>query len=95
MLSVISGHILENHIKEQQEQGIVFSRVMYVGDGQNDFCPTLRLSANDYVFPRTKFSLERVIKQDQSTDCKVKATVVPWACGKTILETINSLDQSG
>lgn len=88
MLTFAAGHILETHVKEREAQGVVFSRICYVGDGGNDYCPTLRLSSNDYVFPRTGYRLERKIKASS----QVKANVVFWESGQTILDTLRSLN---
>ena len=80
---------MKDHIKEREKAGVVFSKVMYVGDGGNDFCPTLRLSANDYIFPRVSFSLHKRIEKQSD---QVKAQVVPWTCASSILETLQNLN---
>ena len=46
------GDIIEEYIKERREQGVVYDFIAYSGDGENDLCPTLRLSENDLAFPR-------------------------------------------
>ena len=63
-----------------------YSRICYVGDGGNDYCPALRLSSKDYVFARANYALERRL----SYSSEVKANVVVWNSGEIILETLKS-----
>ncbi|KAH6818290.1 Pyridoxal phosphate phosphatase-related protein [Perilla frutescens var. frutescens] len=50
-------------------------RLIYIGDGMNDFCPTLKLASGDYVLPRKDFPLlGRILKNTQL----VKAKVCEW-----------------
>ncbi|KAG8720334.1 hypothetical protein FRC08_000562 [Ceratobasidium sp. 394] len=56
--------------------GQTFDRVMYVGDGSNDFCPSIRLSEKDVVLCRTGRALERRIRTAPAG--QVKATVKYW-----------------
>jgi hypothetical protein len=32
----------------------VYDRVIYVGDGRNDFCPCTRLGPSDHILARTE-----------------------------------------
>ena len=82
----VVGQVVENHIKERQSQGVKYSRICYVGDGGNDYCPALRLSSKDYVFARANYALERRL----SYSSEVKANVVIWNSGEIILETLKS-----
>ena len=54
------GDIIEEYIKERREQGVVYDFIAYSGDGENDLCPTLRLSENDLAFPRWGFCAQVV-----------------------------------
>ncbi|PIN02537.1 putative haloacid dehalogenase-like hydrolase [Handroanthus impetiginosus] len=50
-------------------------RLIYIGDGMNDFCPTLKLAADDCVMPRKNFPFRgRILKNPQL----VKAKVYEW-----------------
>jgi pyridoxal phosphate phosphatase PHOSPHO2 len=54
-----------------------FDRVVYVGDGGNDFCPLLRLRKQDVALVRMYRELSRrILKEGQ--DGILKATVFPW-----------------
>ncbi|XP_066994830.2 pyridoxal phosphate phosphatase PHOSPHO2 [Anabrus simplex] len=89
--NLCKGYILESYIKEKAQQGITFSTVAYVGDGKNDLCPCLRLSANDLAFPRVGYSLMEAIKDIVNSDKQdsLKAKVYPWNTGSDILQVIS------
>ncbi|KAM0748956.1 hypothetical protein T439DRAFT_364472 [Meredithblackwellia eburnea MCA 4105] len=54
-----------------------FERVVYVGDGGNDFCPLLRLRSQDVALVRMYRELSRRIVKDGEA-FGLKPTVVPW-----------------
>jgi 2-hydroxy-3-keto-5-methylthiopentenyl-1-phosphate phosphatase len=47
-------------VKARNEEKVFFERVFYCGDGDNDFCPSLRLTEKDFAFARKGFELEKV-----------------------------------
>lgn len=54
-----------------------FDRVVYVGDGGNDFCPLLRLRKQDVALVRMYRELSRrIVKEGEASG--LKATVFPW-----------------
>lgn len=87
--NLCKGYILEEFLKKQKALGIVYERVAYVGDGNNDFCPGLRLSEKDFLFPRKGYNLVKAIARNQKTDEYVlKANVHPWSTGSDILKVL-------
>ncbi|XP_046397208.1 pyridoxal phosphate phosphatase PHOSPHO2-like [Ischnura elegans] len=87
--NLCKGHILETYINERSKEGVEFPFVVYVGDGANDFCPTLRLSKQDITFPRVGYALEKKINNAQESDPSlVKASVVPWTNGLDIIDVL-------
>ncbi|KAF8757028.1 putative Phosphatase [Rhizoctonia solani] len=72
--------------------GETYDRIMYVGDGSNDFCPSVRLSENDVVLCRRDRALERRIKG--APEGQLKATVKYWEGAWEIEEYFNSLIKS-
>ncbi len=44
-----------------------YDRVIYVGDGTNDFCPVTKLRSTDWVFARAARPLEKLLKPDPVT----------------------------
>lgn len=86
--NLCKGHILEDYIKKRQNEGILFEKIAYVGDGVNDLCPSLRLTENDILFPRIDFALYKKI--NQSSEFDIKAAVHPWSSGQDILNIIRN-----
>ncbi|KAJ8522453.1 hypothetical protein ONZ45_g964 [Pleurotus djamor] len=65
---------LERHAPE-------YDRVVYVGDGSNDFCPVLRLRAQDMILCRRFRGLEKRIVTDGEKlgmQCQVKYWAGAW-----------------
>ncbi|KAF5393417.1 hypothetical protein D9757_000725 [Collybiopsis confluens] len=61
--------------------GHAFDRMVYVGDGSNDFCPALRLRSQDTVCCRTFGGLPKRIARDGvkfGLKCKVKYWTGAW-----------------
>lgn len=89
--NLCKGHILANYIKSREKENVTFSSIGYVGDGVNDFCPSLRLQECDLVFPRRGYSLmQHIPKMEAEQNLKVKADIYPWEMGKDILDRILS-----
>ena len=95
--NLCKGHILANYIKSREKENVTFSNIAYVGDGTNDFCPSLRLQECDLVFPRRGFSLMQYIeKMETEQNLKIKANIWPWDTGKDILDRmLMSFDSLG
>lgn len=98
-VNLCKGHILQEHIKRRQNDGIHYKCVVFVGDGTNDFCPALRLTENDYICPRVGYRLWKKIQKmgndPHSTNDrqKMRAQVVDWTSGVDILEFLKSLER--
>jgi len=86
---LITGHILETHIKERVDNGHMYKRTVYVGDGGNDFCPSLRLKETDYIFPRDNYALHKKIENEKLPN--PIANVVPWSDATEILQVLLKL----
>ncbi|KAJ1330388.1 hypothetical protein BSLG_009522 [Batrachochytrium salamandrivorans] len=69
-----------------------FDRVVYLGDGQNDFCPSTKLNGSDLVLARTGRALEKMLK-DPSTKSLVQAKIVFWETAEDVLAIFKSLFQ--
>jgi len=69
--------------------GRKFDRVVYVGDGSNDFCPILRMGSSDIAYVRSYRGLESRIKE--SVPGPVKVIIKPWAGAWEIEEHFQEL----
>ncbi|KAL1935553.1 hypothetical protein VTP01DRAFT_4693 [Rhizomucor pusillus] len=67
-----------------------YRKVMYVGDGRNDFCPGLRLQATDYYFVRNHKPLASILETDEKAAERITAPVTYWSDHKPILDTLKT-----
>lgn len=56
-------------------------KMIYVGDGNGDYCPSLKLGEKDHVMPRTDFPLWKKINKNHKT---VKAKIRDWGNGEEL-----------
>jgi pyridoxal phosphate phosphatase PHOSPHO2 len=61
-------------------------KVVYVGDGENDYCPALSLNYNDVLFPREKWGLHKKIEEGSKEDLKCR--MVLWSSGEVIKQEL-------
>lgn len=57
------GEELEAFLDRNGGRG-AWDRIVYIGDGSNDFCPLLRLTSNDLALVRFDFGLARRIAKE-------------------------------
>lgn len=63
----------------------IYSKIAYVGDGGNDFCPLAELREGDAVFFRKGFALEKRLKEfGEKLACEKRG----WENGKEIVEFV-------
>jgi len=91
--NLCKGQIVEDYLRDSKEKGKTFSYIGYVGDGKNDYCPSLRLAESDIVFPRLGYTLEKVIMEEKDKTDKIKAEICCWASGETILAKLAEKSQ--
>ncbi|KAF7321698.1 hypothetical protein MKEN_00691200 [Mycena kentingensis (nom. inval.)] len=65
----------------------VYDRVVYVGDGSNDFCPALRMRSQDLLLCRSFGGLHKRISKEGGLQCTVKYWTGAWE----VEEVFNSL----
>jgi len=84
--SIILKEFLET---EKKKNNLTYSKIAYLGDGHNDFCPSTLLAESDYLFPRIDFSLYNYLTKKNKKEllkCKIK----PWKSGLDILEVLSN-----
>ncbi|CAH2037112.1 unnamed protein product [Thlaspi arvense] len=57
------------------------TKMIYLGDGAGDYCPSLKLRAGDYMMPRKNFPVWDLISQNPTL---VKAAVRDWTDGEAM-----------
>jgi pyridoxal phosphate phosphatase PHOSPHO2 len=72
-----------------------YSRIIYVGDGKNDFCPITKLRESDYAFVRTERALETIMrgchgdnegKLVHESGAVIRAKVLYWKLAENLLQ---------
>ena len=63
-------------------------RFIYLGDGNGDYCPTLKLGESDYVMPRKNYPLWNRIC---SKPMLMKAQVHEWSTGEELERILKHL----
>ncbi|KAK3220165.1 hypothetical protein Dsin_014135 [Dipteronia sinensis] len=67
-------------------------KMIYLGDGSGDYCPSLKLKEDDHVMPRKNFPMWDLIF---SNPIKIKAEIHEWTDGeeleKVLLQIINKI----
>ncbi|XP_063987969.1 probable phosphatase phospho1 [Diachasmimorpha longicaudata] len=80
--NLCKGAVLDIYMRLRACQGMNFQKVAYVGDGKNDFCPMLKLSENDLVFPRQDYPIMNYLSNPEKPS--VRAEIIPWRDGNDI-----------
>lgn len=69
--NMCKGEELEAYLERNGGRS-AYDRIVYVGDGSNDFCPLLRLKSTDLALVRFDFALaRRIAKQGESAGMTV------------------------
>ncbi|KAG7298354.1 hypothetical protein JYU34_017969 [Plutella xylostella] len=72
-----------------------YDRIVYSGDGRNDFCPATTLPASSTVFARRGYPLDDLIRATLASPTpQVKAKVVYWDDCHRIIEELFPEDKS-
>jgi len=90
--NMCKGKELVEYLDRQRQKGVHFDRVMYVGDGSNDFCAVLRMTSQDIVFCRRFRGLERKIADEISKGedySRLKCNVEYWSGAWEVEEKFN------
>ncbi|KAL1918992.1 uncharacterized protein VTP21DRAFT_2373 [Calcarisporiella thermophila] len=74
-VNLCKGIELEKYINNKAP----FDRIMYVGDGMNDFCPATRLRSQDFLFCRTDRALYTLLGTSPGAKLKIKAKIIYWS----------------
>ncbi|KAI5123066.1 hypothetical protein M0805_000500 [Coniferiporia weirii] len=72
--NMCKGDELDTFLKDRAS----YDRVVYVGDGSNDFCPVIRLREQDTILCRTHRGLQRRIDQEGGVRCNIKYWGGAW-----------------
>ncbi|KAF9384220.1 hypothetical protein CPB97_005848 [Podila verticillata] len=84
--------LFQIHGDHQESSTAATPLMLYVGDGQNDYCPALRLKKNDIYFVRRGRSLERYLsKGGHKIQEAIQGRIVFWDTPSDILDELHSV----
>lgn len=89
--NLCKGDILEEFVRNEQETNNVFYEIVfYVGDGQNDICPVLRLGCQDFGFARRGYRMHKEIDNVLNAEHKplMDAKLLVWNDGHDLTNHI-------
>lgn len=73
--NMCKGMILERIKCSVAKEG---KRIIYLGDGIGDFCPSLKLEEGDFMMPRKNFPVWNLIRENQG---RIRAEIHEWVDG--------------
>lgn len=87
--TLCKGQALSDYVKSRGEEGVLFRRIVYVGNGRNDLCPVMRLRDKDVAAVRKGSALHHMLKEDsarkEGPNIQLAAKVVTWESGLELM----------
>ncbi|KAM4859278.1 pyridoxal phosphate phosphatase PHOSPHO2 isoform 1-T8 [Thomomys bottae] len=83
--------VLVEFVDKRLKQGVNYTRIVYVGDGGNDFCPVTFLKKNDVAMPRKGYTLHKTLSKMSQDLQPIESSIVVWSSGVEILSHLQSL----
>ncbi|XP_075436451.1 phosphoethanolamine/phosphocholine phosphatase isoform X2 [Ascaphus truei] len=83
--------ILTEYLTERAQDGVEFEKLLYVGDGANDFCPSVVLTSTGVAFPRKNYPMHQMIREMEKQKAAYQATVVPWDSADVVTRYLQGL----
>ena len=78
-------------VEEYRRDHVDYDRVVYVGDGRNDYCPCSRLTEDDVVLCREGYALAKILKD--GSPCKAQVHTLDFVSSLGDFITSNVLRQ--
>ncbi|KAJ3272666.1 hypothetical protein HK104_004419 [Borealophlyctis nickersoniae] len=85
-VNICKGKELLDHIASSG----AYERIVYIGDGRNDFCPATKLSSNDVVLPRQNRGFAKLLTNPAYRD-RIVAEVTLWDTAEDLLSVFKRL----
>lgn len=84
--NLCKGKVLEDFVRNQyNECNVIYDRIFYIGDGSNDICPVLRLSAHDFGYARLGYRMHKKLDEKNiRSDAKLQI----WTDGRDLKQLI-------
>ncbi|XP_069472268.1 pyridoxal phosphate phosphatase PHOSPHO2 [Ambystoma mexicanum] len=83
--------VLEEFLGLQGKHDVQYTKIIYVGDGGNDFCPVTLLKQGDVIMPRHAYTLHKRIARMYQDGVSLASSVHVWSTGTDILSHLKLL----
>ncbi|KAF0870655.1 pyridoxal phosphate phosphatase PHOSPHO2 [Crocuta crocuta] len=83
--------VLVEYIDKQSQQGVNYTRIVYIGDGGNDVCPVTFLKKSDIAMPRKGYTLQKTLSKMSQNLEPMESSVVVWSSGVEIISHLQFL----
>lgn len=81
VLNIFTNIFEQGKIIERIQATLEKKRIIYLGDGVGDFCPSLKLTKQDYMMPRKEFPVWELICKNRHL---LEADVHEWVDGEDL-----------
>lgn len=84
--NLCKGKVLEDYVQSQlEENNVVYDSISYIGDGNNDICPILRLASHDFGYARKDYRMHKELDKNNTS---LDATLEIWTDGRDLKQLI-------
>ncbi|XP_029790281.1 pyridoxal phosphate phosphatase PHOSPHO2 [Suricata suricatta] len=83
--------VLVEFIDKQSQEGVNYTRIVYIGDGGNDVCPVTFLKKSDVVMPRQGYTLQKTLSRMSHSLKPMESSIVVWSSGVEIISHLQLL----
>jgi 2,3-diketo-5-methylthio-1-phosphopentane phosphatase len=81
--------VLSEFLNENKKINKFFDRKIYIGDGENDYCPSKLFHENDYLCARENYKLDKMVKNIQyENKLNIKFNFLSWKNGHDVLRLL-------
>ncbi|SAL96571.1 hypothetical protein [Absidia glauca] len=85
-VNICKGQEIDTYIKTHGP----FQKIMYVGDGKNDYCPATRLREGDRMFVRSGKALSRYLEANPPLLAAIHADVTYWDSSEVVRKAVEA-----
>lgn len=82
--NICKGEVLKRHLETNNLSS--FNKIIYVGDGKNDYCPGLHLRYDDLYCVRENYSLSKFLYKRKDLCEHLKAKIIKWSTAKELYQ---------
>lgn len=88
--NLCKGRELSRFVEAASVANAGYDKIVYLGDGGNDFCPSSKMSSRDLCMPRRGHRFSEMLK-DVGNRGQIKASISEWESAADVLNAIRPL----